>query len=388
MPTNGDRRPGAGVRRAYLALTASYYVSMAVLFVGLPILAVAGIRSAENPAIAFWASAMLVLLLLSARARARGDAPGRLLTREEAPRLFALVESARTAAGIGPVGEVRIAAMPNVGVTRVFRGGILYTRPVKVLVLGLPAFRSQTVPELEAILVHEFGHFLGRDVDRGERLEVIAARLRGFRAVFDRMGTLRWFNPVYLWVRLYGWFFARGTARLRRWQETRADALAAEVCGPTVYARALLKSAATRALFRRLASRRVAAALARAELPRNLFLEFREAVRALHPDDRRRTLREVREAPEPSLSAHPALADRLESLGRLWVPRRRRPEERAANLVPGIEEIEVELTPPVTRLLAAALVVRARRRAAARDEAEAAAPVPEEAPTALALQPV
>ena len=128
---------------------------------------------------------------------------------------------------------------------------------MKVLLVGLPYLRSLTVPELEAVLLHEFGHFLGDDVHRGERLATIVARTGNLRTAFDRTGLLRWCNPVYLWVRLYQSIFSVATAPLRRNQEMLADALAASTCGPTVYSRGLLKAAATRRIFARVAARRV-----------------------------------------------------------------------------------------------------------------------------------
>jgi len=335
---------------------------MAAMFAGFPILVVAVLDTGRQPAYAVWGAAMMIMLVLSLRVRGRAEPPGRPITRDEAPRLHDLVEGARRVAGIGPVGEIRLTALPNVGVTRVFRGGILYTRPVKVLLVGLPYLRSLTVPELEAVLLHEFGHFLGQDVHRGEQLATIEARMGNLRTAFDRTGILRWWNPVYLWVRLYQTVFTLATASIRRRQEILADALAAGACGPMVYSRGLLKAAATRRIFARIAARRVLASLRESgSPPRNVFLEFRRGVRSMSPDDRRRALREAREAPEPPLSWHPPLAARLERIGRLHVPRRRAREERSSNLVPGLEGIEEGMSEETVRLVVASLVVKARR---------------------------
>ncbi len=357
-------RTGPGTRFhlvVYALLAGAWTASMAAMFVGFPVLVVAALTAGWYPAVAVWAAAMAAMLLLSLRVRDRDEAPGRLLAREEAPRLFDLVENARRVAGIGPVAEIRLTGLPNVGVLRVFRGGILYTRPVKVLLLGVPYLRALTVPELASVLVHEFAHFLGQDVHRGEHMAVIEARVGNLRRAFDRTGLLRWGSPVYLWARLYMAVFTVATASIRRRQELLADALAARACSPGVYGRALLKSAATRRLFVRLAARRILASARGGEPPRNIFLEVRRGIRSLHPDDRRRVLREAREAPEAPFSTHPPLAERLERIRRLWVPRRRRPEERSASLIPGLEAVEEEMTPQVSRLVLASLIVRARR---------------------------
>ena len=362
MSTNGPRIHLV----TFAILEGAWYGSMAAMFAGLPVLVVAMLTMGGRLEYVIWGSAMMAVLLLSLRVRGRGEPPGRVLSREEAPRLHDLVEEVRRVAGIGPVGEIRLLGHPNVGVTQVFRGGILYTRPVKILVLGLPYLRALTVPELESILLHEFGHFLGRDVHRGERMAVIEARLGNLRAAFDRTGPLRWGNPVYLWVRLYGWAFAVATTSIRRRQELQADSLAAETCGPLAYARALLKGASLRRLFFRVSARRIMAAAGESgQPPRNVFLEFRRGIRAMSPDDRRRALREAREAPESPHSTHPPLAERLERFGRLHVPRRRAREERSANLVPGLEAVEEEMSPATVRLVLASLVLKARRRAAA-----------------------
>jgi Zn-dependent protease with chaperone function len=358
---------------------------MAALFVALPVLVLALLDRQQHPALVLWAATMFAMLLLSLRVGDRAEPPGRAVSADEAPRLHELVDRARRAAGIGPVGEVRLSAHPTVGVTRVFRGGVLTTRPVKVLVVGLPLFRALTVPELESILLHEFGHFLGQDVHRGERLATIEARVGNLRRAFDRTGIVRWVNPVYLWVRLYAWAFEVATASIRRRQEVLADALAARTCGPTVFARALLKAAALRRLFFRTAARRLMSAAREGRpAPANIFREAREAVRALSPDDRRRALREAREAPAPARGSHPPLAERLERLGRTWVPRRRLREERAARLVPGLEGIEAEMTPEASRLVLAVLLVRARRRGLAPVPPDPGAEVPLRAPTRVA----
>jgi len=347
----------------YRLLAGSWYGSMAAMFVLFPVLMIAYLDEGRHPAIVVWSGAMFLMLVLSLRVRGKSEPPGRLLAREEAPRLHVLVEEARRVAGIGPVGEIRLTGTPNVGVTRVFRGGILTTRPVKVLLVGLPYLRSFTVPELESILLHEFAHFVGQDVHRGEELAVIEARVGNLRSAFDRTGFLKWCNPVYLWVRLYGWAFTLTTTSIRRRQEVLADALAAETCGPLTYSRALLKAASVRRLFLRVAARRVLAGSRESgAAPANLFLEFRRGIRAMSPGERRKALREAREAPEPSLSTHPPLAERLALLGRLHVPRRRAREERASNLVPVLEAVEEEMTPATLRLVLAALVVKARRR--------------------------
>ncbi len=226
-------------------------------------------------------------------------------------------------------------------------------------------------------------------------MAVIEARLGNLRAAFERRSLawwaipfyslFRWGNPVYLWVRLYGWLFKVATASIRRRQEILADALAGETCGPLTYSRALLKAASVRRLFLRVAARRVvAAARDGGGPPSNVFLEFRRGVRSMAPEDRPRALREVREAPEPAFSTHPALSQRLERLGRLHVPRRRAREERASNLVPGLAGIEEEMSPATTRLVLAALVVKARRRGRALGLTEGAEPAPQE-PVAASL---
>jgi Zn-dependent protease with chaperone function len=368
----------------YRLLAGTWYASMAGMFVLFPVLVIAYLNIGDHVAIVVWAAVMMCMLLLSLRVGGKSEPPGRLLTREEAPRLHELVDEARRVAGIGPVGEIRLTGTPNVGVTRVFRGGILTTRPVKVLLVGLPYLRTFTVPELESILLHEFAHFVGQDVHRGEELAVIEARVGVLRTAFDRTGFLRWGNPVYLWVRIYAWVFSVTTASIRRRQEMLADALAAEVCGPLSYSRALLKAASIRRLFFRVAMRRVMAEARRSGgAPANLFLDFRRGIRAMSPGERRKALREAREAPETSLSTHPPLAARLERLGHLHVPRRRAREERASNLVPVLEAVEEEMTPATVRLVVAAMVVKARRQgfgalpgAASTPAEEPAGPVP------------
>ena len=93
MTSNGATP--AGGRRAHLViygvLAGAWYLSMAAMFVAFPVVIVALLTTREHPLYVVWSAAMLAMLWLSLRVGDRAEPPGRVLSREEAPRLHGLV---------------------------------------------------------------------------------------------------------------------------------------------------------------------------------------------------------------------------------------------------------------------------------------------------------
>jgi Zn-dependent protease with chaperone function len=85
---------------------------------------------------------------------------GRLLAREDAPRLFEDVAALAQRAGVRGPDEVYLTALPEAAVTQT---GGLRKGGARVLVLGLPLLDALTVLELRAVICHELGHFAGGD---------------------------------------------------------------------------------------------------------------------------------------------------------------------------------------------------------------------------------
>ncbi|MEW1590056.1 M48 family metallopeptidase [Micromonospora vinacea] len=150
---------GSGAART---LTAAASV---LLVAGVFALAVVGgwlIVAFPFPNLAVVPGVALVGLAIALRPRfGRLDPELEVLTRDQAPELFGLIEEVATAVG---------APLPDVvgvdGAINAYAGTVGLRRR-KVLCLGLPLWGSLTASEQVALLGHELGHFVNGDPRRG-----------------------------------------------------------------------------------------------------------------------------------------------------------------------------------------------------------------------------
>ncbi len=338
----------------------------------------AGLGRVPGWAVAAWCALNALFLVLGLFGRPKRRAAGRALRREEAPALFDLIDATAARVGVGAVSELRLKPAPVMAAARVLRPGRFVVSERRALVVGVPLLRALSVDEFRAAVAHELAHLAAGDVQRGRIVGAAARRIAVMRTVLARPPLpaalfLRWANPVWWYVRAYGALLARGAARIRRVQESHADALAAEAAGATCYAATLLEVAATELAFRRLAPGIVVRSVERGAAPANFFADLAAAHAALGPDARRRLAREVLDVHDEDATGHPPLRLRLAALGVHPAVREAPPTRAAAELVPALERIEGELTPLALRGLALGMADEIRRRRARRDTAAAAA---------------
>ncbi len=154
----------------------------------------------------------------------RFAAPGPLLEPARHPRLFDLIRDVARATGQAEPEEVYLCPDVNAWVSS--RGGTMGAGSRRIMGLGLPLLQTLTVPELRAVLAHEFGHYHGGDVALGPWIhETRAAIGRTLAALEHHSGLLQ--KPFH-W---YGLGFLRVTHAISRAQEYAADALACRVAG-------------------------------------------------------------------------------------------------------------------------------------------------------------
>ncbi|MFB6842176.1 M48 family metallopeptidase [Streptomyces sp. NPDC056361] len=155
----GARRGRDGVLAAALAV-AVHGVTVALLAGGLWLL-VAQWGRGLLPALGGLLIALAVVLRprFAKLARLAGDLP--VLRRQDAPRLFALLDEIAEQVGTTGVREVVIGADANASVTTY---GI---RRHRVLRLGLGLWRILSPQERVAVLGHEFGHYAHGDTRHG-----------------------------------------------------------------------------------------------------------------------------------------------------------------------------------------------------------------------------
>lgn len=160
------------------------------------------------------------------------DPPGPEVAESDQPELFALVREVADETDQQMPRSTYLAHDVNAAVAHV--GGVLGFGGHRVLIVGLPLMQGLTKDQLRAVLAHEFGHYHGGDVRLGpffgRTYDAVARTVSGLHDA----GSW-WHKPF----ELYGRYFLRRSAAIKRTQEFSADRLAAQVAGRDVNADAL-----------------------------------------------------------------------------------------------------------------------------------------------------
>jgi len=171
----------------------------------------------------------------------RFEAPGPRLDEEQQPELFAVLRRVSAATGEEMPSEVYLLG-GEVNAWVMQRGGLMGIGSRRVMAVGLPLLESVTVPQLRAIIAHEFGHFHGSDTKLGPWI------YKTRQAIVRTVTTLGngWLQKPFLW---YGNLFLRMTQAISRAQELAADALSAQVAGARTAMAALVAVERSSAAF-------------------------------------------------------------------------------------------------------------------------------------------
>lgn len=240
---------------------------------------------------------------------------GRLLTRTEAPELFALVDDLRRRLRTPPFHVILLTDDFNAGVAQVPRLGPLgWTR--NYLMVGLPLMQSLTVEQFEAVLAHEFGHLAGghgRVSNWIYRLRLSWGRLLGAFEETEARGKFL-FAPFFRW---YSPFFDAWSFPLARANEYEADRTAVRLTSPAAAAQALTAVHVIGGFLREKywpsIHRRAADEPAPAVMP---FAHYGpQLASTLDPSDAQRWLDGALARTTTVNDTHPALSDRLAALG-------------------------------------------------------------------------
>lgn len=215
-----------------LALIAGFYVTAALVFLGILAVGVALISSGHSIgaklAIFALAAAFGFVVTMRKVSKAQTHEPtGVVLTRETAPELWATVEELAAAARTSVPREVRLVHDLNAFVSEDARalGLVAGTRRLYV---GLPLLQALDVAQLRSVLAHELGHYSHGHT----RLAPIA--YRGRQAVGAAAAEV---TGVAGWVlRGYGRLYLLASAAISRRQELEADAVSVQVAGREVAA--------------------------------------------------------------------------------------------------------------------------------------------------------
>jgi Zn-dependent protease with chaperone function len=214
-------------RRALVAvaLTTGFYVFALALSLSLLFLAYLQVTTSDDwngQALFFCLAGGLVILWSILPRYERFVAPGPELKPDEHPELFAMLRDVAAATEQEMPREVYL--IPEVNAYVSHRGTFSSRR---IMGLGLALMQSVSIPQLRAIIAHEFGHYRNDDLAFAGwiyrtrvAMEKTTQRLAGLDVTF-----LVLYGPL----RMYAKLFVRITQAISRAQELVADRLAASV---------------------------------------------------------------------------------------------------------------------------------------------------------------
>ena len=281
---------------------------------------------------------------------------GRVVTRRDAPALHAMLDELRGRLGASGFHRVVITGECNAAVNEVPRLGVLGW-PRHWLQLGLPLMESLSAGELRAVLAHEFAHLSGR---HGRFGQWIYRLRRSWDQVFARLREPYVKSAVSLrpaLLKFIDWFWPRFDAHafvLSRANEFEADAVAARLAGADHIAGALLRlEVHGRLLAEKFWPDLWLEANRTAELPRDVFIRLRDALRAPPPADAGIWLEQAFRWTTSTADTHPCLSERLRAVARLpagiergefpaWLPALS-PSAAEALLGPALEKVRADV---------------------------------------------
>jgi Zn-dependent protease with chaperone function len=249
---------------------------------------------------------------------------GIVLTRQQVPALFALLDELFASLRVPHIHRVLLDGDFNAGVVQMPRFG-LFGWTVNYLTLGLPLLSAISPEQFTAILAHELGHL-------SERHGKFSVWIWRARETWDRLQSslsgegggswlishfLNWYAPYF-----HAYAFVLGRA-----QEYEADRYAAQLTSPATISDALLATVVRdkyldKAVWDTLLKQMQATAAA----PTDIYQRLTGALREPMPgDDAGRWVRLALARNTDYDDTHPALHDRIAALGcgdRLAAPRR------------------------------------------------------------------
>lgn len=257
----------------------------------------------------FFSGAGVIAILAAITPRVdRFEAPGPLLTAQEHPGLFRLIEE--TAHATAQSAPTQVYLIPDLNAWVAQRGGVMGIGGARMMGVGLPLLQVLTVAEFRAVLAHEFGHFHGGDTALGPWIYNTRSAIG--RTLQNLTGQHGLIGKPFEW---YGAFFLRITHGVSRDQEYAADALAARVAGGEALVSGLKAIHASAAAFPPYWANEVVPALETGIRP-PILAGFRSFLSSpdVAPGIAAHLEKELLSGVSDPLDTHPALKDRIEAI--------------------------------------------------------------------------
>lgn len=267
---------------------------------------------------------------------------GQEITREQAPRLFTVLDELRAALDCRPFHKVLVIGDMNAAVVQIPRLGI-FGWHTNYLLLGLPLMQSLAPDEFKAVLAHEFAHSSQGHGRFGNWLYRVR---RTWQQVFEQMARqrTRFGSVLYKFINWFWPVFNGHAFVLARANEYEADACSVRLVGADVAASALMRLPVNDTLlnekfwpdiFKRIKDEK--------EPPTDVIFSQAAALKnGLAADEAEKRLRQSFLMETNNSDTHPSLKDRLRAIDRLPT---------------GFESKDFTITPPPAPRLSAAEVL-------------------------------
>jgi len=243
------------------------------------------------------------------------DPEGIVLPREEAPRLFEMLDRMARRFGAPHIHEVRVTGERNAAITQ-RPDPRVRVRLRNTLVLGLPMTLALTPRQFVAVLAHEFGHLRHQRIAFGGWGCHVRARWHQLLGNMESVPS--WLQPAFATIaRFESPAYCAESLVLSHLDEFEADEAAAKVVGATRLGGALAEIALKHRFLSEDYWRKVYAQADHAKQPS--FLPYRHMALAFRAGfDREMVadwLDELGGPEEEALGTHPSLRTRVRALG-------------------------------------------------------------------------
>jgi Zn-dependent protease with chaperone function len=262
-----------------------------------------------------WIPLVLVGLILRALWITIPEPDGQKLEPEQAPSLFALIDEISKALNGPRVDQVLVSDEFNAGIVQIPQFGMFgWLR--NYMVVGLPLLRALSPAEFRAVLAHEFGHLSGKHgrfsgwIYRVRQTWIqVLTRVHQERsyASFLFEPFLNWYAP---YLNAYSFVLARA-------QEREADAYSVDLAGKDVAALALTRlTTKSRLLSQDFWPTFFRGANEKPTAPADPFTQMLSGLeQSLGHAKAQKWFLEALRVPTGYDDTHPALADRLQTMG-------------------------------------------------------------------------
>jgi tetratricopeptide (TPR) repeat protein/Zn-dependent protease with chaperone function len=222
--------------------------------------------------IGFVALATIFYMVKSVVVRPKIEDPGRVLTEEEAPGLWALAREVAKTIDTRPVNEIRITHGTELAVYE--RGGAfakMQDRAERIFIVGVAVLNDFNQNAFRAVLAHEYGHFSNRDTAGGNIAMRVNLDIIHLAQSMAMSGTATIYNIAFHFLRFYHFLFRRITHGASRLQEILADRVAVHQYGANAFHEGLTHVIRRDIEFRHVAEKEINAALASNRALQNLY---------------------------------------------------------------------------------------------------------------------